>query len=48
MLHDEAVQALVVFTTGGYSARLLAKGHPPVDLLALTPDSAVQQRLALM
>lgn len=48
VLHNEAIRAVVVFTIGGYSARLLAKGHPPAELLVLTPDPAVRQRLALM
>ena len=46
-LHDRSVRGVVVFTHSGYSARLIAKGQVPVDVLTLTPSVRVQQRLAL-
>ena len=48
LLHDDSVAGVVVFTMSGYSARLIAKGHLPRDVLAITVDPRVQQQLALM
>jgi pyruvate kinase len=39
--------ALVAFTQTGTTARRLAARRPPMPLIALTPDRAVQNQLAL-
>ena len=41
------VTALVVFTTTGSSARLIARFRPPVCLYAITPDEEVARRLSV-
>ncbi len=41
------VAALVVFTTSGSSARLIARYRPPVCLYAITPDAEVARRLSV-
>ncbi len=41
------VTALVVFTTSGSSARLIARYRPPVCLYAITPDPEVARRLSV-
>ncbi len=42
--HAQA-SAIVVFTTSGSSARLIARSRPPLGLYAVTPDEAVARRL---
>jgi pyruvate kinase len=39
------VQAIVVFTTSGYSARLISRYRPPVKIIALTDSVAAVRRL---
>jgi pyruvate kinase len=39
--------ALVVFTTTGFSARLISRFRPPVCIFAITPDAAVARRLCV-
>jgi pyruvate kinase len=39
------VQAIVVFTTSGYSARLISRYRPPVKIIALTDSMAAVRRL---
>jgi pyruvate kinase len=39
------VQAIVVFTTSGYSARLISRYRPPVKIIALTDSIAAVRRL---
>jgi pyruvate kinase len=39
------VQAIVVFTTSGYSARLISRYRPPVKIIALTDSTAAVRRL---
>jgi len=41
------VTALIVFTTTGSSARLIARYRPPVCLYAITPDPEVARRLSV-
>ena len=41
------VTALIVFTTSGSSARLIARFRPPVCLYAITPDAEVARRLSV-
>ena len=48
LLHDDSIAGVVVFTMSRYSARLIAKGHLPRDVLAITVDPRVQQQLALL
>ena len=40
-------KAIVVFTTSGSSARLIARFRPPVALYAITPDAAIARRLTV-
>jgi pyruvate kinase len=39
------VQAIVVFTTSGYSARLISRYRPPVKIIAMTDSDEVVRRL---
>ena len=39
------VQAIVVFTTSGYSARLVSRYRPPVRVIAMTESEAQMRRL---
>jgi pyruvate kinase len=39
------VQAIVVFTTTGYSARLVSRYRPPVPVIAMTESTAQMRRL---
>ena len=39
------VQAIVVFTTSGYSARLISRYRPPVKIIAMTSSMATVRRL---
>src|SRR5580658_7047072 len=39
------VQAIVVFTTTGYSARLISRYRPPVKIIALTDSTVAVRRL---
>jgi pyruvate kinase len=39
------VQAIVVFTTSGYSARLISRYRPPVKIIAMTDSTAAVRRL---
>jgi pyruvate kinase len=39
------VQAIVVFTTSGYSARLISRYRPPVKIIAMTDSMAAVRRL---
>jgi len=41
-----AVEAIVVFTLSGSTARLVARYRPPVPVLAFTPSEAVARQLA--
>jgi pyruvate kinase len=43
-----AVEAIVVFTMSGSSARLVARYRPPVPVFAFTPSEAVAQQLAVV
>jgi pyruvate kinase len=45
--HSHA-KCIVVFTTSGRSARLIARSRPPVGIYAVTPDEAVARRLAVV
>jgi pyruvate kinase len=40
--------AIVVFTAGGRSARLVARGRPPVPIYAFTPHDATARQLAVV
>ncbi|MBI4609437.1 MAG: pyruvate kinase [Candidatus Rokubacteria bacterium] len=40
-------RAIVAFTQSGFTARLISHERPEVPVIALTPDVAVQRRLAL-
>lgn len=42
------VKAIVAFTSSGLTARLIAKDRPCADIMAITPDQAVYNRLALL
>jgi pyruvate kinase len=41
------VQAIVVFTSSGSSARLVSRYRPPVPVYAITPSAAVARRLVI-
>lgn len=41
------VQAIVVFTQMGYSARLISRYHPPVRIIAMTDSQTVMRRLLI-
>ncbi|HCC58583.1 MAG TPA: pyruvate kinase [Solibacterales bacterium] len=45
--HSHA-KCIVVFTTSGASARLIARSRPPVGIYAVTPDAAVARRMAVV
>ena len=40
-------RAIVAFTQSGFSARLISQARPDVPIIALTPSTVVQRRLAL-
>lgn len=42
------VEAVVAFTSSGLTARLISKDRPCADIIAITPDERVYQRLALL
>ncbi len=42
------VQIVLVFTMGGYSARMVSKYRPPVRIIACTPNIRVQRQMKLL
>lgn len=44
--HDASVAAIVVFTSSGFSARLVSRYRPHVPIYAFTPSEEVVRRLA--
>jgi pyruvate kinase len=45
--HDAQAVAIVCFTLGGTTARLLAHHRPHVPIVAFSPDQAIRRRIAL-
>ena len=46
--NNQDVQAVIAFTIGGYTARLIAADRMRVPVLVLAPNPAVEQRAALL
>ena len=46
--HDAQAVAIVCFTLGGTTARLLAQRRPQVPVVAFSPDQSIRRRLALL